>query len=49
MALEESLWGVRQWLCGSCMRIQALSRVCHHPDGLVRVTFVSEEVESHIV
>ncbi|MCI68680.1 hypothetical protein A2U01_0089941, partial [Trifolium medium] len=49
MALEESLRVVMQWLCGSCMRIQTLSRACHHPDGLVRVTLVSDEVESHIV
>jgi hypothetical protein len=49
MVLEESLRVIGQWLCGSCIHIQALSRACHHPDGLVRVTLVSKEVESHIV
>jgi hypothetical protein len=31
------------------MSIRALSRACHHPDGLVRVTSTAGEVESHIV
>jgi hypothetical protein len=42
--LEESLRELRQCLRRRCMIIRALSRVCHHPDELVRVTLESEEV-----
>ncbi|MCI56972.1 hypothetical protein A2U01_0078223, partial [Trifolium medium] len=49
LAVEESLRGLRQWICGKCMSICALSRACHHPDGLFRVTLMAGEVESHIV
>ncbi|MCH82425.1 hypothetical protein A2U01_0003231 [Trifolium medium] len=49
MAVGESLKGLKQWLCGRCMHIHALSRACHHSDGLVRVTLESEEVRSHII
>ena len=49
MALEETLKVLGQWMCGRCMSIHAVSRACHHPDGLIRVTDEAEEVESHIV
>ena len=49
MALDETLKVLGQWMCGRCMSIQAVSRACHHPDGMVRVTDEAEEVESHIV
>ncbi|PNX55932.1 hypothetical protein L195_g049566 [Trifolium pratense] len=49
MAVEKSLKALKQWLCGRCMHIHALSRTCHHFDGLVRVTLGSEEVTSHII
>ncbi|KAL6505583.1 hypothetical protein OROHE_022962 [Orobanche hederae] len=48
-AFEESLRGVGQWLCGRCMGIHAMSRACHHPDGLVRVPLAKGGVGSHIV
>ncbi|MCI09792.1 hypothetical protein A2U01_0030882, partial [Trifolium medium] len=38
MVLDESFRGLEQWLCGMCMRIRALSRACHHSDGMIRVT-----------
>ena len=47
MALEEMLKVLGQWMCGRCMSIQAVSRACQHPDGLIRVTDEAEEVESH--
>ncbi|MCH97902.1 hypothetical protein A2U01_0018899, partial [Trifolium medium] len=49
MTLEESLQGLRKWLCGRCMTIRTLSRACHHSDGLTRVTLGPGEVWSHIV
>ncbi|KAK2368828.1 hypothetical protein QL285_081995 [Trifolium repens] len=49
LAVEESLRGLGQWLCEKCMSIHALSRACHHSDGLIRVTLTIEGVESHIV
>nr|GEY48359.1 putative exostosin-like protein [Tanacetum cinerariifolium] len=38
MAVEETLKVFDQWLCGKCMTLHAVSRVCHHPDGLVRIS-----------
>ncbi|PNY15245.1 auxilin-like protein [Trifolium pratense] len=49
MVVEKSLKALKQWLCGRCMHIHALSRTCHHSDGLVCVTLESEEVTSHII
>jgi hypothetical protein len=49
VVLEESLSVLGQWLCGKCMSIHALSRACHHLDGLIRATLIAEEVESHII
>ena len=34
MALEETLKAFGQWLCGKCMTLYAMSRACHHPDGV---------------
>ncbi|PWA83792.1 reverse transcriptase domain-containing protein [Artemisia annua] len=34
--VEGTLKVFGQWMCGKCMRLHALSRACHHPDGLVR-------------
>ncbi|MCI04752.1 hypothetical protein A2U01_0025799, partial [Trifolium medium] len=48
LAVEEALRGLEQWLCGKCVSICALSRACHHPDGLIQVTLTTGEVKSHI-
>ena len=34
--VEGTLKVFGQWMCGKCMKLHALSRACHHPDGLVR-------------
>jgi len=44
--VEDTLKVFRQWMCGRCMSIRALSRACHHSDGLVR--FIAD-VGGHIV
>ncbi|MCH87560.1 hypothetical protein A2U01_0008433 [Trifolium medium] len=52
LAVEESLKVLRQWLCGKCMSIHAVSRTCHHSDGSdnsICVTSTAGVVESHIV
>jgi hypothetical protein len=49
VSLEESLRGLQKWLCGRCMTIRALSRPCHHSNGLVRVTLEGGEVGSYII
>ena len=36
VSVGEALKVSDQWLCGVCMRLHALSRACHHTDGLVR-------------
>ena len=41
MEVEETLMSLGQWLCGTCMTLHAVSRSCHHPDGLVR--FIKED------
>lgn len=38
-----------QWLCGECMCLHALSRACHHADGMVRFKRVTGDVEEFIV
>ena len=38
LAMEETLKVFGQWMCGRCMQLHAISRACHHPDGLGRFT-----------
>lgn len=49
MALTETLKAFDQWLCGDCMTLHALSRACHHPDGLVRFSKGSDDMSGYIV
>ena len=49
MALTETLKAFDQWLCGDCMTLHALSRACHHPDGLVRFSKGSDDMIGYIV
>ncbi|KAL6583854.1 hypothetical protein OROMI_003143 [Orobanche minor] len=49
MAVEDTLKTFRQWLCGKCMSIHAMSRACHHHEGLVRVTDEVGDLEGCIV
>lgn len=46
MAMEETLEVFGQWMCGKCMKLHAISRACHHPDGLIRFT---DRVSGHII
>ncbi|PWA97839.1 hypothetical protein CTI12_AA025070 [Artemisia annua] len=32
----EALQNINQWLCGRCMALHALSRGCHHEDGVAK-------------
>ncbi|KAJ0770727.1 putative reverse transcriptase domain, exostosin [Helianthus annuus] len=36
-------------MCGKCLSIHALSRACHHPDGLVRFTNRDNDIDSYII
>ncbi|GJY98463.1 hypothetical protein Tco_0515373 [Tanacetum coccineum] len=49
MAVEETLKVFNQWLCGKCMDLHAVSRACHHPDGLVRFSKGSDDMSGYIV
>ncbi|GJZ83759.1 hypothetical protein Tco_0648932 [Tanacetum coccineum] len=49
MALEETLKVFDQWLCGKCMTLHAVSRACHHPDGLVRLFKEPDDMSGYIV
>ena len=49
MVLMETLKAFDQWLCGNCMTLHALSRACHHPDGLVRFSKGSEDMSGYIM
>ncbi|GKA48469.1 putative reverse transcriptase domain-containing protein, partial [Tanacetum coccineum] len=49
MAVEETLKVFNQWLCGKCMDLHAVSRACHHPDGLVRFSKRSDDMSGYIV
>ena len=40
MAVVETLKVFDQWLCGKCMTLHAVSRACHHPDGLVHYEWI---------
>nr|GEV96092.1 hypothetical protein [Tanacetum cinerariifolium] len=48
MAVEETLKVFNQWLCGKCMDLHAVSRACHHPDGLVRLSKGSDDMNGYI-
>nr|GEW46762.1 hypothetical protein [Tanacetum cinerariifolium] len=49
MAVEKTLKVFNQWLCGKCMDSHAVSRACHHPDGLVRFSKGSDDMSGYIV
>ncbi|GKE17577.1 hypothetical protein Tco_1425154, partial [Tanacetum coccineum] len=49
MAVEETLKAFGQWLCGKCMDLHVVSRICHHPDGLVRFSKGSDDMSGYIV
>ncbi|KAF5801740.1 hypothetical protein HanXRQr2_Chr06g0251571 [Helianthus annuus] len=43
--VEGTLKFFGQWMCGKCLSIHALSRACHHPDGLVRFTNRDNDID----
>ncbi|GJU04921.1 hypothetical protein Tco_1121351 [Tanacetum coccineum] len=49
MTLEETLKVFNQLLCGKCMTLHAVSRACHHPDGLVRFSKEADDMSGYIV
>lgn len=49
VSVGEALKVSDQWLYGVCMRLHALSRACHHEDGLARFKWVTRDVEEFIV
>nr|GEX55394.1 reverse transcriptase domain-containing protein [Tanacetum cinerariifolium] len=49
MAVNETLKVFNQWLCGKCMDLHDVSRVCHHLDGLVCFSKGSDEISGYIV
>ncbi|GJZ91856.1 hypothetical protein Tco_0663921, partial [Tanacetum coccineum] len=49
MAVEETLKVFSQWLCRKCMTLHAVSRACHHPDGLVRFSKGSDDMSGYNV
>ena len=49
MTVEETLKAFNQWLCGKCMDLHAVSRACHHPDGIVRFSKGSVDMSGYIV
>ncbi len=48
-AVSKTLKAVGQWLCGPCMAIHALSRSCHHQDGLTRFSGKDGDRTTHLV
>ncbi|KAI3516021.1 hypothetical protein L1887_14929 [Cichorium endivia] len=48
MEVEETLMSLGQWLCGKCMTLHAVSRACHHPNGLVRFIKGDNGLTTHI-
>ncbi|GJX53998.1 putative reverse transcriptase domain-containing protein [Tanacetum coccineum] len=49
VSVGEALKALDQWLCGVCMCLHALSRACHHTDGMTRFKWVAGDVEEFIV
>nr|GEY10773.1 hypothetical protein [Tanacetum cinerariifolium] len=49
VSVGEALKVLDQWLCGVCMCLRALSRACHHADGITRFKWVAGDVEEFIV
>lgn len=49
VSVGEALKALDQWLCGVCMCLHALSRACHHSDGMTRFQWVAGDVEEFIV
>ncbi|PWA50977.1 hypothetical protein CTI12_AA467910 [Artemisia annua] len=45
----EALRFLSQWLCVRCMSLHALSRGCHHEDGIARFTSSSGDADDFIV
>ncbi|GKB35134.1 putative reverse transcriptase domain-containing protein [Tanacetum coccineum] len=49
VSVGEVLKALDQWVCGVCMCLHALSRACHHTDGMTRFKWVAGDVEEFIV
>ncbi|GKB10686.1 hypothetical protein Tco_0844609 [Tanacetum coccineum] len=49
VSVGEALKALDQWVCGVCMCLHALSRACHHTDGMTRFKWVAGDVEEFIV
>ncbi|GKE94610.1 hypothetical protein Tco_1579465 [Tanacetum coccineum] len=49
VSVGEALKALDKWLCGVCMYLHALSRACHHTDGMTRFKWVPGDVEEFIV
>ncbi|GJS68928.1 hypothetical protein Tco_0683493, partial [Tanacetum coccineum] len=49
VSVGEALKALDQWVCGVCMCLHALSRACHHSDGMTRFKWVAGDVEEFIV
>lgn len=47
--VEETLNAFGQCICVNCMDIHALSRYCHHPNGLLRFTSGVDGMSGHII
>ncbi|GJX42184.1 hypothetical protein Tco_0257174 [Tanacetum coccineum] len=49
MEVGETLKIFGQWLCGKCMTLHAVTRGCHHPDGLIRFSIRSDDMSGYII
>ncbi|KAJ0538826.1 putative reverse transcriptase domain-containing protein [Helianthus annuus] len=49
VSVGEALKVSGQWLCGECMCLHALSRGCHHADGVARFKLVTGNAEEFMV
>ena len=49
MSVAVTLKEFGQWICGDCMKLHALSRSCHHSDGLIKFIDGADDMSMHIV
>ncbi|KAI3776189.1 hypothetical protein L1987_45961 [Smallanthus sonchifolius] len=49
VSVGEALKVSGQWLCGVCICLHALSRACHHVDGIAHFKWVARDAEEFIV
>nr|GFA82992.1 reverse transcriptase domain-containing protein [Tanacetum cinerariifolium] len=47
--VKKTLKAIGQWLCGKCMDLHVVSRVCHRPDGLVYFFKGSDDMSGYII